>query len=204
MAEPRAYVLGLDLSLSRTAAILLPVDFRGDFAEVVTAVAGHGLHTTADELARDARCLEVAQTVEELVHGVRVAGAFVEGYAFARSGAPHALGELRAVVRRVLVARYGWAPVPVSQSAARKLFFGRAPRAPEGGGRRWLKNYILASVRACGAPFQHDDEADAFLIANFGLTEVGGVALTCAPLEPAAPASAPRLRAARRTRRSAA
>lgn len=192
MENPNRYVLGLDLSLTRAAAVLVPLDFRGDFSRVRIAIAGHGLHNVSTEAERDARCVEVAETVEELVHGVPIAGAFVENYAFVgarRAGSPHALGELRAIVRRTLLQRYGWAPVPVSADTARALFFGKAPRAPKGAKRDWLKSYILASVREAGAGalFKLDDEADAFLVANYGLTEVpGGVALTLAGSAPPA------------------
>jgi hypothetical protein len=204
MTPDRGYVLGLDLSLTRAAAVLLPVAFTGDFREVQVAVAGHGLHNASTELERDARCVEVAETIEELVHGHRVVGAFVEGYAFSRAQQPH-LGELRAVVRRALVKRYGWAPTPVSAGTARALFFGKTPKAPPNAKRDWLKAYILASVREVGAPFKRDDEADAFLVANYGLTEVGGVGLTIAPTPEAlnAAVSEARLRTSRKRKRAA-
>ncbi len=181
MPDATAYVLGLDLSLTRAAAVLVPVGFQGDFATVQTAIAGHGLRGEVSPTTRDARCLDVAHTVEEFVAGVRVAGAYVEDYAFSNSHGSHQLGELRGVLRRTLIARYGWAPVPVNQATVRKLFFGKVPKKPEGARTDWLKNFLLASVREAGAPFRHHDEADAFLVANYGLTECGGVALTLAP-----------------------
>lgn len=188
MPEPLGYVLGLDLSLTRAAAVAVPVDFAtlADFSRVLVAVAGHGLHNASSERERDARCVEVAETIEELAATVHVVGAFVEGYAFygARAvGQPHALGELRAVVRRTLIARFGWAPTPVSPGAARSLFFGKVPKKPPGAKCDWLKSYILASVREVGAPFKHDDEADAFLVANYGLSEIGSAALSLAGVD---------------------
>lgn len=202
MPDAPRYVLGLDLSLTRAAAVLVPLDFRGDYARVLSIVAGHALQSAVDQLARDARCRELSETVEEFVFGVPLAGAFVEDYAFTRAHGAHQLGELRGVLRRTLNARYGWAPTPVNSATVRKLFFGKVPKKPEGARSDWLKAFILASVRETGAPFKTHDEADAFLVANWGLSEVGGVALTVSPESGGTP-KAPVLKRPRRRAKAA-
>lgn len=197
------YVLGLDLSLTRSAAVLVPVGAR-DFAGVRALSVGATLRADATETARDARCYRIACALSAFAAGVPIAGAFVESYAFGMANRAHHLGELRGVVRRRLLEHKGVGLTPVHASQARALYFARPLKKPPGARTDWLKNYILGSTREAGASFANHDEADAFMIANFGLSEVGAAAFTLAEPQLVEPTKrkAPRLAStiARKTR----
>lgn len=163
-------VLGLDLSLTRTAAVLLPTDWAGDWGDVRVLTSGASLPNDASEMMRNARIVHIVNDLDSFLDDTTVEAAFVEGYSFGNAQRAHQLGELRGVVRWHLVRRFQLAPKPVAPSSVRKLFFGAVPK--ERGDA--LKKHILSTVNALGAEFKSHDVADAFLVANYGLTDVSG------------------------------
>lgn len=172
--SPTLYVLGLDLSLRGAAAVLVPAPWDLDFSRVLSMRVGASLTRGASEIDRDARCKMIASEIATFCIGREVGAAFVEGYSFGSPMNAHQLGELRGVVRRMLVDRFGFAAMPVPPHSARKFFFGSKPSMRSD----MLKDFILESVNATGAKFATHDEADAFLVANFGLTEIGHPAIS--------------------------
>lgn len=177
-----ACVLGLDLSLTETGAVLLPLDWECEFGRARALVAGYGLpmKSSQREVAQRVRTIADAVRVFVEASGADVVGAYFEDYAYAAAAGAHQLGELRGVVRDAVLSsgslRCGAPVVVLNQTAVRKLFFGAVPRLP----REALKDAILEAVRRCGAPWCNHNAADAFLVANAGLAEHGSPAMTLA------------------------
>jgi hypothetical protein len=171
-------VVGLDLSLQRPAACIIPGRWRvGDWNTVVSQswefsrVEGEGRDF---ECRRIARLVEIAATV---CHFAAVPGAAIaaEGYAFSRrSASVTKLAELGGVIRARLAERHRVFLVPVTASTARKFLLGYNPRSEP-------KKYVQAALRDVGAPFWEDpDQCDAFACANVYRAELGMVGLTLA------------------------
>jgi Holliday junction resolvasome RuvABC endonuclease subunit len=96
---------------------------------------------------------------------------FVEGYAFAaQSSSVTKLAELGGVVRVALHER-GIDAVSVPSTSCRKLLLGKVPR-------NGAKVAVQQAVYAVGAPFDNDDQVDAYCVANWGLSELGYTAMT--------------------------
>jgi len=159
-------LLGLDLSLTASAAVAVPLDWDGQWSRVRTCVVGEKLRRDATDAERARRTETIAARLVGFARAVSATHGFVEGYAFGQSTAAHALGELGGVVRLELV-RAGIELHTVPMQSARKLLLGRCPR--EG-----AKVAVCAALRAAGARFESLDEYDAAAVANFGLSELGG------------------------------
>lgn len=191
------FVLGLDLSLRASAFVLLPATPRVSFAACDWGIAGVTLTQHADEAERDERCAHIGRELVRFLGGRKLAGAFVEGYAFGNAQRAHQLGELRGVVRFMLVDAGYEAPIPISSSAARKFFFGAVPKAP----KKALKGLILEAVNgAGGTTIESDDVADALLIANYGRTSLDLPGITLLGCEPGERPLAIAKRSRKRTR----
>lgn len=177
-------MLGVDASLTRTAAALLPPHWLlGDWSSVRTMSYPtkppdrKALSVLEYEDARCARIESIAGAVGDFLDqlrvepgGGRVAG-FVENYGFNAGGAgAHQLPELGMAIRLELRRRHGVTLYPVAEAMVRKQLLGVIPRGTD------RKLAVQLAFGAAGARF-NSDECDAVAIACFGLSEVGATAL---------------------------
>lgn len=172
-------LLGLDLSARAAAAVMVPLDWDGQWRRVKTLVVGEALGRDATDLARAQRCGFIAERIVEFARRHHVAQAWIEGYAFDQSTAAHTVAEVGGVVRLELV-RAGIEIRTANMSTARKLLLGRLPprrTAAEKAAKvkkPSAKDVVVATLRQTGAAFQTTDEFDGFVCANYGMSEAGG------------------------------
>lgn len=163
-------VLGIDPSLRATAVAGLPLDWApGDFSAVRTTVVGRALPKTASEHDRIDRLRFIADEVLAFAAKVGATSAFIESYAYGKGTQAHSLAELGGHLR-VRLREAGIAVHTANMSAARKLLLGRCPKND-------AKVAIFSALRAAGWQVTTLDESDAFCAANFGLSELGKVAM---------------------------
>jgi len=174
-------VLGLDLSLKRSAACFIPAGWElgewGDltFASFPTPDVVPNLSVEEAQVARMKRIDHVAERVVDFAtNRCEPTHVRVEEFGFSKhSTSVTALGELRGVVRREVWRATGKMMVPITVSAARRLLLGHLPRKD-------AKVLVQQALYKHGAPFDDDDQCDAFCVANAGLAELGLIAVTLA------------------------
>lgn len=161
-----AVLLGLDLSLTASAAVACPLDWDGDFRRVQSLVIGEKLDKGASLAERAHRTERIASRLVAFARSVGATRCWIEQYAFSQANAAHSLGELGGVVKLALVSA-GIEIHTVTASQARKLLLGVNPR-------KGAKVAVAKALRAAGAQFDTLDEYDAMAVLNFGLAEAGG------------------------------
>jgi hypothetical protein len=178
------WVLGIDPSLTRSAAVLIPPGWAlGDWAALRWTSYGEPaperkvfsvLEYERERIARMGRIAEaLAQFVMREAGGRPIRG-FIEGYAYQAGGAgAHSGAEYGGILRQWMHMRHAIALQPVQEASARKQLLGKLPP-------RERKAVTARALYANGAPFSNDDECDAFVVANWGLSEVGLTALSLA------------------------
>jgi hypothetical protein len=162
-----ASVLGLDLSLRRTAAVCIPANWDHEWSRVWWHVPDSG-ETPHNPREAIVRMLKIASAVCFFAQTQEAEHIFVEGHAFSMGGGAYALerAELVGVVKAALFGD-GHTVTPIVASSARKLLFGKLPA-------KGAKVAAFTRLRAMGCPFAwKDDEADAFVIANAGRHALG-------------------------------
>lgn len=166
-------VLGLDLSLRATGIVAVPVRWGLDWSRIAVAKAGAPLPKEASEHERARRLADSRDIITAFARKHDCSMAVVEQYAFtARDSQAHALGELGGVVK-VALCELGLGVHVVSPASARRLL-GKAPRKD-------VKIWTHQQLYAAGAPKAWTaDQLDAFLIANYHLSGIGGDALMLA------------------------
>jgi hypothetical protein len=185
--------LGLDLSLRGAGMVALPFDWGGDWSKVQRYTAGESLPRDAKEALRVGRLHRVASDVIAFARTHSCTAAIIEQYSLRPGGGTmanaqaHALGELGGVVKHQLVQALGLVPDVVAPSSARKLILGKLPR-------RDVKVAVVAALTRMRMPLEwSNDEADAFVVANYLAAERGGFAFL---VEPPVEEKRPRRRAA--------
>jgi hypothetical protein len=183
-----ALIVGFDLSLSSPAAVALPLDWRpGDWKRARTWNMKPRAPKNKDDLAgRCERYIAIAEWASEVVKGCvgdkTPPRCFREAYGFRKSNAQaSAIMESGGVIATTLYQRFKIVVPAVTAAQARKLTFGFNPTKPkEEKNKDWLKLFILETLhdrfkvpKAWGI-----DECDAFIVAQFGLSECGGRILT--------------------------
>jgi hypothetical protein len=163
-------VAGLDLSLTSTGMVALPLRWSRDWAPVAVGKAGRSCRKDAPERERIERVQSIRDAVVEFVflHGATVA--VLEQYAFTSDhGHAHALGELGGAVKLALL-EHGVELAVTSPATARKCL-GKQPRKD-------AKIWAHQKLYACGAPHSWTgDQLDALVVANNWLAENGGDAI---------------------------
>lgn len=166
IGEPRGpAILGLDLSPTASAAVVVPLDWAGDWCCIARLTVGESLPRNATDTARAKRCESIAMKLVDFATSHGVTQAWIEGYAFRRADQAHTIAEVGGVVRVELV-RAGIEVRSVPASSARKLLLGKVPKSDP-------KAAVYAALRAAGAPIETFDEGDALCVANFGLSDAG-------------------------------
>ena len=188
-------VVGLDMSLTGTAAVAFPAGWDRATKDVRSMTVGTPLvkATGAQKIERIFNIVTaVVDFVRESGRPCKVSGGvsampavFIEGYAYsARSASVTQLAELGGAVRYALLRDLGIIAREVPASSARLYLLGKLPR-----GKGTQKPAAVAGVRACGFEFGTVDEFDAWVITNFGLAEVGGVGFSLAAMGDRSPAT---------------
>jgi hypothetical protein len=178
------HLIALDLSLTCTGCVAAPLEWGGDWSNVVAR------EYAADALPKLKRGQQREQSeVERFTriahHGMRIAewcwnltgGAdrehtevWIEQTAYGqRSFSTSVLTELQTVVKFQL-ARYGIAFCMVPSSEARRLLLGNVPRRGDD-----AKDAVQATLRQAGCPVEWgQDLTDAACVLNFAMAHHGG------------------------------
>lgn len=166
-------ILGVDLTMSGGLGLCaLPLDWDLDWSRLAVERAASSW----------AGGLDYFRLVELARHAVRFAvehqcrHAFLEGYLTARAFRATNLAEVGGAIRMALCSELGLATRLVPLSSARKLLFGSVPK----GAKKGDYHERLAAMGAPTSRWSHD-EADAFVIANWGAAELGACALATPP-----------------------
>lgn len=168
-------ILGMDLSLRSTGAVVLPAGWAPgpNMFDVPSSNHGYELKnpTHQDRLVRNAT---IVRGLLAFAREHKVTHAFVEDHAYGLSGQQGVvLAELTGAVKVVFLRMLGLGVVPLNQSIVRKYFLGKLPRD----GRAIATHRALRDI---GCPWEDSDRGDAYLVANFGRTELGLPGLTMA------------------------
>jgi hypothetical protein len=160
------WVVGLDLSLRRTAWVAVPLSWRRDWGQIITGVIEPG--DTMRGIERLHLIWSMLDPLREPVSDSWEAQyAFIESPAFSKYGS-HASGELHGVVKLALF-REGFHVDYANMTQARKLLLGHVPP------KNKAKREVVAAWKAAGAPFAPDNDlCDAMTCANWGLSELRG------------------------------
>jgi hypothetical protein len=169
----RPVVLGLDLSLRQPAAVVIPFGWRlGDWPTLWRY--SFATEDPKSDRERYQRIGGIVDRMAQFAHTRRVTHAYIEDYAYSRSSSSVTkLAELGGHARVEFLRRLGLVLHPVGEAQARRLLLGRLPPKDR-------KVAAQRALYAAGAPFANGDECDAFVVANFGLSEFGLTALTLA------------------------
>jgi hypothetical protein len=167
-------IVGLDLSLTAAGMCALPFNWGGDWEKARFGLTGYTL-ASKTQAERIARIVRVTEAVERFVAAqpgkVTV---FIEGYAFSkRTTSATKLAELGGAVRFVLGTELGIIAEEMTASRARAYVLGKLPQKDQ-------KAITQATVREFCPLKLTGDEVDAFVVANAGVAELGGVGLTLA------------------------
>lgn len=201
------YVVGFDLSLTAPASVALPIGWKpGDWKSVKTSllkVPAPGSDDLRGQLERYAAIAHWAfDVVAGIYRGPAFEGAvdvFRESYGFRQNTASGSrLMESGGIVVHELYRKFKIATRPVAASTARKFLLGFNPSKRTGHDAKvavhsalWKAGAPLdrklvekwARWKARGASLWGEDVCDAFVVANWGLTEVGCAGLTVAQVE---------------------
>lgn len=159
-------LMGLDLSATASACCIVPVTWGGDWSRIATGTVGESLSRDATDEQRAIRCGTIAAELVKLAIFHGVTDAWIEGYAFFQRTSAHTLAEVGGVVRLELV-RAGIRIHTANMGSARKLLLGKCPS-------KVAKVAAHRALRAAGSPLWSLDESDAFVCANYGLSELPG------------------------------
>jgi hypothetical protein len=177
------WVVGFDLSLTAPAAVALPLDWHpGTWKHVKAWLGRPPTPKGQDDLKGQLdRYIAIAQWASDCVRELGPASSkaircYVENYGFSANTANASrIQESGGAVKILLYQRFGLVLQPVTSSAARKLTLGFNPRRP----KHDPKVAVQSAVFSFGAPKTWgENECDAFLVAQFGLSEEGGKILT--------------------------
>jgi Holliday junction resolvasome RuvABC endonuclease subunit len=173
-----ACVLGLDLSLRGSAAVVLPKGWNpaDPWKGIVFKRFGE-----SGSLEGIKRTDAVVADIDAIMSGHSVDRVYLEQYAFSFSAnAITHIAELVGVIKWYVWQHYLTEVVPIVASSARKTFFGKLPRME----RKVLKAFIGFELDKLGAPFANEDTRDAFCIANAGRFALGLPCLVSPQEEP--------------------
>lgn len=161
-----ATILGLDLSLASTGAVVIPCGWDGDWKKTHRATFGRELPARATDLAHIQRLEFVADQIVEFAHANGCSYAAIESHPWGKSKCAHSLGALSGVAR-VALHRAGIEVAVVPISSARKLLLGALPR-------KSAKIAVHEHLTKLGATMRTMDESDAFCAANYLSAQLGG------------------------------
>jgi hypothetical protein len=177
-----AWVVGFDLSLRAPAAVALPKDWRpGDWKSVrAWLLKTKAPEDGADQMGQMRRYLEISDWAVGLIQSLAKSGGvhlYVEDYGYSKNNKNAArIMESGGIVRAAICRRFGILMTNVSASHARKLAFGFNPRRPAYDPKVFIQDTVFNRFRA--PKTWGENECDALLVAQAGLSELGGTILT--------------------------
>jgi hypothetical protein len=174
VAPKGSTIVGLDLSLRAAAACALPHRWNHSLKRVKVATFGGDVAAEATPLDRVQRLHDIANGIVDFCRKNQASHVWTEEFAFSqKQSQSHALGEGGGVVKLALYQQLGLVVIPVVASSARKLMLQHLPKSD-------VKTFTHWNIRQLGAPIDkwNGDEIDAFVVANFGLSELGYAAMS--------------------------
>lgn len=170
----RIVVAGIDMSLRGCGMAAIASNWKCEFARVKTERFGVKLHNDATEMERAERIDALVSRAMLFLRRHNVTHAWFEQYAWGSHGAHvRSIAEVCGALKLAILLQ-GIELDAVGASQARKLLLGKAPG-------KGAKDITQAALAEMGATFPSHDEGDAFVVANFGLTELGIPALVQKP-----------------------
>lgn len=167
-------VVGLDLSLTGTAACALPLGWDHDMYRARTMKSGYMLPNDSSPEDQVKRLITIVDDVVDFCDRRRAKHVYIENYAFSqKQSRAHALGELGGTVKKEVYQKLGLVVIPVVASRARKILLQHLPRADS-------KKFTIKNVKRLEGPSWGwtEDECDSFVVCNAGLMFVGGTAMS--------------------------
>ncbi len=158
-------IVGLDLSLRNVGMVAIPEAWDQEWK----ALDHETFRTsTAGESSRTDTLIAIGTRVVDFCRRTEATHIYCEDYPrHLRSASVHTLAEVGGVVKARVREWTGLDVTPVNLSDARKLLLGRLPKADI------AKRVVFEGLISCGAHFEDDHQADAFCVANWGLSELG-------------------------------
>ena len=178
-------VIGFDLSLSAPAAVALPLDWRpGDWKRVRTWTIKPMAPANDDLRGQLERYDTIVDWAVGCTYEIQTSGdvfGYVEDYAFSKSiTSTSRLRESGGAVKLALYQRCELVLTPVPASEARKRVLGFSPRKPANDPKVTVQRFCFDA----GAPKTwSEDVCDAFIVAQYGLSELGGKILALPPTQ---------------------
>jgi hypothetical protein len=188
-----AWVIGFDLSLKAPGAVALPLDWKpGDWRTAKAWLGKLREPKSQDDLEGQlVRYIAIAEWASMCVAAIprgAVVHGYVEAYGFHKSNANASrIMESGGKVKTLLYERHGIVLQPVTSSEARKLTLGFNPRKPKFDAKVEVQDAVFNKFKA--PTTWGENECDALLVAQFGLSTRGGKIFMLAP-PPAAPKKA--------------
>ena len=181
-----AWIVGFDLSLTAPAAVALPLNWKpGDWKQMRACHIAPKAPKGDDVRGRLDRYILISEWAPAVIEALGVprhkmptaVKVYVEDYGYSRSNAQASkVMESGGVVKVELYKRLGLTMTPVSSSEARKLTLGFNPRKPKHDAKVVIQDTIFNKF---GAPKTlTEDECDALIVVQFGLSQEGGKILT--------------------------
>lgn len=163
-------MIGLDLSLRRPAAVIVPTPWKGDWRSVTASVPAIQRVQQGDEDGQAARLVALYGWALKMRLSHPSDIVWREREAFSQANMAHAKGEGLGVIRLAF-----WTPdAPgvrsCTASEARTLLLGSNPRE-----RKLAKAVVMSAWKSLGFPWADDEDlCDAMTILNYGLSVAGG------------------------------
>lgn len=185
MSSQLELIIGLDLSIRRSAVVSVPVDFvqedgtlRWNAVTYATS-RGESLPRETLEVWRVQRNVETARFIQTFVQATnQIAHVFVEDYAYGAAYESARLGEVTGLVKaRLYEVEPKLTPTPVNMASARKVLLGKLSRGTK------PKEAVERALRRLSCPFDTMDEMDAFVVANYGLSSLGHKSVMLQPAD---------------------
>jgi len=170
-------VAGIDLSLRGCGLVAVPAEWGGAWASIARATIGRDLDKGAPFWEQIRRLDDLAEDVVRWIESRGCTHAYVEHYPVGSSGGPFnvdKLAELGGAIKVQLARELELFACPIPIASARSTACGSIPRL----GKGKTKPYVHEVLRSIGAPKDWTaDELDAWVIANHGLSLMGGFAI---------------------------
>lgn len=160
-------IAGLDLSLSGLGAVVVPAEWDLSFRRIARASFGQSLPKKATEREITDRLIDLSHDITVWLRRENATHVYVESLPTQRAWHLGPLAELRGVVRTALRRELGLDIVIANQTSVRHLLLGGLPKGLD------RKAAIKEALAANGANFDDHDQRDAFVVANWGMRELG-------------------------------
>lgn len=166
-------IAGLDLSLSGLGAVVVPGDWDLSFDRVARNSFGMSLKKTATQREITDRLMLLSHDITVWLGREKATHAYVESLPTQRAFQLVPLAELRCAVRLSLRKELGIDIDLANQTSARHLFLGGLPKKTADGDKFDRKAAIKEALKARGGVFRDLDQCDAFVAANWGMSQLG-------------------------------